>query len=240
LGLKWYSNDWRIYVWFTGFDQGWPPEAKLPFQRSQRSRLCYMHAPILPISYIGRSRCQKDVRMINMIKWMRTSFSSRLLHRHIFENLGGDSQDILQKLLGGPGPRRTVPKQWCEIDQDVFRLHGPALVCRFGVYPGFKANDLKYEFSDEDAPLKREEPRGMILLYRASSACSCSNTVVLISSQRQKRKVYAFPFTHCGCMSVRTPCSSWACTRLQTVRAGRFCFRTGGHRSSLSSVVRDI
>ena len=232
----------EYYVWSTGFDQRWPPEAKRPFQRSQRSRLCYMHAPILLISYIRRSRCQKDVRMINMIEWMRTSFSSRLLHRHIFENLGGDSQDILQKLLGGPGPRRTVPKQWCEIDQDVFRLYGPALVCRFGVYSGFKASDLKYVFSDEDAPLKTEEPRGKILFCASSATCDFSNTFEhLVFNLRQK---------HFVCLSIHSlwvhvcqdsiPCFSWACTRLQTVRAGRFCFRTGGHRSSLSSVVKDI
>ncbi len=168
---RWDSNDTagvpgEYHIWSADIDPTWPPEAKRPFQRSQRSKLCYIHAPVLLISYIRRFRGQRDVKMINLMEWMRTSFFPNLLHRHIFRNVGGESHDVLKKLLGGRGQRRTLHKYWCEIDKEVLRLYGPALVCRFEVYSGFKTNDSKYAYSDDDAPLLTEEPRGKVFLLR--------------------------------------------------------------------------
>ena len=51
--------------------------------------------------------------------------------------------------------RLNVFKQWCEIDKEVFRLYGPALVWRFGVYSGFKTDDVKDVFSDEVTSMHR-------------------------------------------------------------------------------------
>lgn len=68
------------YVWFNGLADF------RPLQRSQLSRLCYIHAPLVLISYIQRFHGQEGVKMVNMMEWMRTSFAPNLLNRHIFGN----------------------------------------------------------------------------------------------------------------------------------------------------------
>ena len=87
--------------------------------------------------------------MINIMQWMRTSFSSKLLHRHIFANEGGDSRDILDRLLGTNAG--TFPLPWFQIDEEVMEKYGPALVCRFRVVKGFKEGD-KICYGDSDLP----------------------------------------------------------------------------------------
>jgi hypothetical protein len=88
------------HIWFSKLDA--TQLESRPMQRSQLSRLCFIHAPVVLISYIQRFHGQKGAKMINMMEWMRSAFAPELLNRHIFGNSGGDSRDILQTLLGGP------------------------------------------------------------------------------------------------------------------------------------------
>ena len=149
-------KDWaKQQLWFQKFD-GSAPESR-PLQRSQLSRLCYIHAPVVLISYVQRFHGQQGVKMINIMEWMRSSFGPEKLNRHIFGNSGGDSWDVLQTLVGGRSC--TVLKDWSDIEESTFEKYGPALVFRFEVHENFK-EERKFIYTDDDAPPTMQQSKG--------------------------------------------------------------------------------
>ena len=117
------------HFWFSKFES---VAEHRPLQRSQLSRLCYIHAPVVIISYLQRFYGQQGVKMINIMEWMRSSFPPHMLNRHIFGNTGSDSKNILKILISQN--RFAFHLLWFLIDEDTFDKHGPALVARFEVY----------------------------------------------------------------------------------------------------------
>ena len=159
-------NGWTApkgYVWFIDSFEAGTAEAR-PLQRFQKSRLCYIHAPVMLISYLQRKLGKKNVKMIDMMKWIRTSFSSKLLHRHIFQNEGGSSELILRQFLVKRGC--TKVKAWSDIETSDFEQFGPALVCGFDVYDDFEKPG-KFSYGDADIPpanVKSKGQHSMVLL----------------------------------------------------------------------------
>jgi hypothetical protein len=138
---------WRSpshYVWF------WQCGTR-PLQRSQPSRLSYLNAPIVLISYI-RQLFGHGHEMVDMMGWMRRSASNEVLQRHIF-SWRIDSCFLLKKLLNNLG---TIRLAWYEIDDVTLRCYGPGLVCGFDVSRGFE-EEGKFRYGDEDIPDPTQE-----------------------------------------------------------------------------------
>jgi hypothetical protein len=134
---------WRSpshYVWFL-------QRGTRPLQRSQPSRLSYLHAPIVLISYI-RQLFGRGPEMIDMMEWMRRSASCEVLDGHIF-TCRIDSCLLLEILL--TSLTSIIRLAWYEIDDATLKCYGPGLVCGFDVSRGFE-EEGKFRYGDEDIP----------------------------------------------------------------------------------------
>jgi hypothetical protein len=76
--------------------------------------------------------------MIDMQKDIRKRFDAEALHRHVFDDKGGDSQVYMESLLLTDSTlTSSVPMEWYG---DYLRLYGPALVSRFKVHEDFSSH----------------------------------------------------------------------------------------------------
>jgi hypothetical protein len=78
--------------------------------------------------------------MINIVKWVKESLSSEDLRRHIFDDEGGDSKDVLISFMGDGATYFIKP--WFEIDAAFMIEYGPAMVSRFCIREEFLENDI--------------------------------------------------------------------------------------------------
>eukprot|EP00291_Cryptomonas_curvata_P027264 CAMPEP_0172160930 /NCGR_PEP_ID=MMETSP1050-20130122/5835_1 /TAXON_ID=233186 /ORGANISM="Cryptomonas curvata, Strain CCAP979/52" /LENGTH=262 /DNA_ID=CAMNT_0012830755 /DNA_START=144 /DNA_END=932 /DNA_ORIENTATION=+ len=106
-----------------------------PLQRAQNAGLCYIHTPVLLVSYLQLKLGMKDGKMINIVKWIKDSFNAEDLRRHIFDDEGGDSKDILSSFMS------DFIKPWFEVDAALMLEYGPAMVSRFSVSEDFADAD---------------------------------------------------------------------------------------------------
>ena len=133
----------KSFVWFR---DALETAITVPPQRSQKSSLCYMQAVAMLVTYLKR-KAGKDGKQINMIQWMRESFGRKELRRHIFDGLGGESKDILERFLKSEIAFKAEDVS-C-IDSSVLKEFGPALLSRFHVYEHFQTKG-KISFMEED------------------------------------------------------------------------------------------
>jgi hypothetical protein len=133
----------KSFVWFR---DALETAITVPPQRSQKSSLCYVHTVAMLVTYL-KQKDGKDGKQINMIQWMRESFGRKELRRHIFDGLGGESKDILERFLRSEIALRT--KEVSCIDSSVLKEFGPALLSRFHVYEHFQTKG-KISFMEED------------------------------------------------------------------------------------------
>ena len=131
--------------------------------------------------------------MINIMQWMRSSFSPHLLNRHIFGNTGGDSKNILSTLICGNRFAFQLP--WCLIDKDTFDKHGPALVAKFEVHRSFE-EEGKFIYSDEDAPSDNHQKfKGMFIPCSKMSDCSDTSHRTSRHDLAWNKRKWQFPST---------------------------------------------
>ena len=103
-------------------------------QRAQLSGLCYIHGPDLLQHYLVEMHNAGPVGMIDISKLIRDCFSSRKLEKHIFDDEGGNSLEMLNFILEKDslsinGNINTYCQQ--------LRDYGPGLVSLFRVHEGF-------------------------------------------------------------------------------------------------------
>jgi hypothetical protein len=220
------------YVWFSQL-------SSRPLQRSQLSKLCYVHAPIILISYIRQVKGQ-GLKMINMMKWMLSAKLTSDLSRHIFKNKGGSSLNILERLLGSPNA--TISKRWSEIDEATLRRYGPALVSQFHIHPGFKEKD-KFRYGDKDIPhrslpSKNSSKHAMILVGVGSLPDSNEKAFLLQNWWKSKQFLECSQryLESCGAIPIFVTNES----RISTALPSTVCTYSEAADSDTDDTVRDI
>jgi hypothetical protein len=107
-------------------------------ERTQKSGLCYLHAPIIFQHYLLAMESKDPIPMIDLAQFLRCFMDAAQLKKHIFENYGGYSIDALRMFLGLEN-QHSLPKiDICS--QDVPRLlhsYGPGLISSMEVWSCF-------------------------------------------------------------------------------------------------------
>jgi hypothetical protein len=113
-------------------------------QRGQLHGLCYMHAGIVAHYYaLWHYSLKNGVKtatphaMVDMRKHIRERFDTKALHRHVFDDKGGDSRTYLRSLL-----LHCSILVCCrpEVYGVYLQTYGPALVSGFYVHDDFSSN----------------------------------------------------------------------------------------------------
>jgi hypothetical protein len=108
-------------------------------QRCQLSGLCYIHAPEVVQHYLVAMNDPK-VGMIDMARMIRQTFPPVQLRRHIFDDAGGASRDMLEHILA---PGSVIFASCSTFYANDLKQYGPGLVTGFKVHPDFYATDAK-------------------------------------------------------------------------------------------------
>lgn len=113
-------------------------------QRYQLSGLCYIHAPAVLHFHLSSIQSGKRESMLNIVGYVREKFTTNQLKKHILENEGGSSSDLLKILT-------KTTSIISSIDQikENFDTYGPALVSVFKIYEDFCISD---QFHYHDLP----------------------------------------------------------------------------------------
>jgi hypothetical protein len=102
-------------------------------QRAQLSGLCYIHGPDLLQHYLVEMHSEGAVGMIDISKLIRDSFSTKSLEKHIFDDEGGSSVDMLRFILHKGSMMARANRAY----SDQLRDYGPGLVSAFNVHSDF-------------------------------------------------------------------------------------------------------
>ncbi len=109
-------------------------------QRVQKSRLCYIHAPLVLQHYlVSRKTSSKQVGMINIAHYIHDHFDTGKLEKRIFYNEGGDSAYQVDNILI-PDPEIS-PIARKNYTMDTMKVYGPCLVSKFKVFKDFQQGD---------------------------------------------------------------------------------------------------
>eukprot|EP00672_Neobodo_designis_P028696 CAMPEP_0174828866 /NCGR_PEP_ID=MMETSP1114-20130205/1577_1 /TAXON_ID=312471 /ORGANISM="Neobodo designis, Strain CCAP 1951/1" /LENGTH=402 /DNA_ID=CAMNT_0016062593 /DNA_START=67 /DNA_END=1275 /DNA_ORIENTATION=- len=139
---------WQSFNDFLKVAPGWEHKDAYMFHvarnvslahRVHHSGLCYIHAPAVVQRYLV-SLHQKDVGMIDMTKLLRETFTAKELEKHIFEDEGGSSFQMLKRILQ-PGSKFVTDGT----HEDNLKTYGPGLVSGFAVDPDFHAGHASYD-----------------------------------------------------------------------------------------------
>ena len=102
-------------------------------QRAQLSGLCYIHGPDMLQHYVVSMR-KENVGMIDITRFIRGNFSSEELEQHIFDDSGGNSHILLERILM---PRSIIFSSRFGMYLQDLKTYGPGLVSCFEVRKDF-------------------------------------------------------------------------------------------------------
>jgi hypothetical protein len=126
-----------------------------PKQRSQESGLCYLHAALV-LQYYMVAQNKEHAGMIDMIKMIRTCWSGVKLDKHIFDDAGDSSHQVLKTILQ-PETAPLSPHSILQDSESAFMMamqrYGPALVSVFAVHEDFCGNQASHDGMPSGAPL---------------------------------------------------------------------------------------
>lgn len=108
-----------------------------PSQRVQIRGLCYIHAPDMMQHYLVCINTKTNAGMIDMCRFIHECFSVHDIQKHIFDEEGGGSLDILQRILVPNSKITPASLDTPEIVADHLKRDGPGLVSMFKVYADF-------------------------------------------------------------------------------------------------------
>jgi hypothetical protein len=128
------NPDWkdleRSYVCFR--DDPVYEQKNILKQRVQNSALCYLHAPCILLYYLYKRNHPEFNEIIDISSFIRNNFNKELLSKHIFDDFGGNSLQILKDLT------LHIPRiKACnieDIDKDFLIQYGPVLTNSFLIY----------------------------------------------------------------------------------------------------------
>jgi hypothetical protein len=107
-------------------------------ERTQKSGLCYLHAPIIFQHYLLAMASNEPIPMIDLSQFLRCFMDATHLRKHIFENYGGYSVEALRMFLGLEN-QHSLPKiDVCspEVPQ-LLQSYGPGLISSMEVWSCF-------------------------------------------------------------------------------------------------------
>lgn len=125
----------------------------VPHQRVQKSRLCYVHAPVVAQRYLVLLNQQQqahqqqqaddlqprhDPGQIDMSKFIRRYFSAAELDSHVFSDSGGSTKTTVKRILV-PGTQ-VLHYNYSQSPTDfetILRQYGPAVIAHFQVDEAF-------------------------------------------------------------------------------------------------------
>jgi hypothetical protein len=136
----------------------------LAVQRLQLSGLCSLHAPAVLHFYLSSMRYQQREKMLNIVGFVRDSFSKAELKKHIFENEGGNSVRLLRRLLGLADSCVVN----CHISDIVshYDRYGPALVSQFQVHDDFCSLEQFFHYGSPTGECKGRYHAMVLAGYR--------------------------------------------------------------------------
>ena len=112
------------------------PKPNVICQRHQLSGMCYIHGPAVLQHYLVWLSQGSNPGMIDVSKMVRETFVVEELQKHIFEEEGGNSLKMLERILL-PGSI-VLPTFIDNVTVESMEQSGPLLVSEFTVYNDFK------------------------------------------------------------------------------------------------------
>jgi len=119
-------------------------------QRYQLSGLCYMNGPAM-VQHYALTHNNRDVPMIDLLKFIKEHFSARQLEKHIFDDEGGVSSVFLQSILQ---PNSTLITTGLPQLPNLFDTHGPGLVSKFQVHEDFYDSSIRKHYGKPSGDMK--------------------------------------------------------------------------------------
>ena len=144
-------------------------------QRSQLSGLSYIHGPDLLQHYLLEMNSEGAVGMIDISKLIRDSFSTRSLEKHIFDDEGGSSIDMLKTILQEGSVMASANRAY----SDQLRDYGPGLVSAFNVHPDFANCSV---FKHYGKPEEKSIGRHCMVMIGFSTDKSTGKSVYLLQN----------------------------------------------------------